>query len=40
MEQQMTLPEIRNQAAALLPGCFIRRHLFWRCSLVYRNRAR
>ncbi|MEU9114324.1 class I SAM-dependent methyltransferase [Streptomyces sp. NPDC048483] len=37
MEPQMTLPEIQKQAVAVLPGCSIRRHLFWRYSLVYRK---
>ncbi|MER0448500.1 hypothetical protein ABR738_28745 [Streptomyces sp. Edi4] len=31
------LPEIREQAAALLPGCRIRRLLFWRYLLVFRD---
>ncbi|GGX47016.1 class I SAM-dependent methyltransferase [Streptomyces noursei] len=31
----MLLPEIRQQAAALLPGCHIRRLLFWRYLLVF-----
>ncbi|MEU3371695.1 class I SAM-dependent methyltransferase [Streptomyces sp. NPDC006660] len=31
------LPEIRGQAAALLPGCRIRRLLFWRYLLVFRD---
>lgn len=34
----MTLAEIRAQARELLPGAVIRRHLYWRYSLVYRNR--
>jgi len=33
----MTLAEIREQAVALLPGAVVRRHLFWRYSLVYRR---
>jgi SAM-dependent methyltransferase len=33
----LTLPEIRRHAANLLPGARIRRHLYWRYSLVYRN---
>jgi len=32
----MTLSQIRVQAALELPGARIRRHLFWRYSLVYR----
>lgn len=31
------LAEIRREAAALLPGCNIRRLLFWRYLLVFRN---
>jgi SAM-dependent methyltransferase len=33
----MTLAEIRELAATLLPGVVIRRHLFWRYSLLYRR---
>lgn len=33
----MTLSEIRVQAAHELPGAHVRRHLFWRYSLVYRD---
>lgn len=36
MEPDMTLPEIRRDAQRLLPGARIRRHLYWRYSLVYR----
>ncbi|MFD1535978.1 class I SAM-dependent methyltransferase [Nonomuraea guangzhouensis] len=32
----MTLPEIKAEAATLLPGASIRRLLFWRYLLVYR----
>jgi SAM-dependent methyltransferase len=32
-----TLAEIRSLAARLLPGAAIRRHLFWRYSLVWRK---
>jgi 2-polyprenyl-3-methyl-5-hydroxy-6-metoxy-1,4-benzoquinol methylase len=35
----MTLPEIRAEAATLLPGALIRRLLFWRYLLVYRDRG-
>ncbi|MFG2409562.1 class I SAM-dependent methyltransferase [Streptomyces brevispora] len=31
------LPQIRREAAVLLPGCSIRRLLFWRYLLVFRN---
>ncbi|NGY62855.1 class I SAM-dependent methyltransferase [Lentzea sp. NEAU-D13] len=31
-----TLPEIRAAAAEIVPGARIRRHLFWRYSLVWR----
>ncbi|MDQ1022687.1 2-polyprenyl-3-methyl-5-hydroxy-6-metoxy-1,4-benzoquinol methylase [Streptomyces umbrinus] len=31
------LPQIRQKAAVLLPGCSIRRLLFWRYLLVFRN---
>ena len=37
MWPQLTLPEIRGQARTLLPGARIRRHLYWRYSLVYVN---
>ncbi|MDX8029488.1 class I SAM-dependent methyltransferase [Lentzea sp. BCCO 10_0856] len=30
-----TLPEIRAAAAEITPGARVRRHLFWRCSLVW-----
>ena len=33
----LTLAEIRAQAHTLLPGARIRRHLYWRYSLVYLN---
>ncbi|MEE1751951.1 class I SAM-dependent methyltransferase [Streptomyces sp. SP18CS02] len=33
----LPLPQIRQEAAALLPGCSIRRLLFWRYLLVFRN---
>ncbi|MEU4224597.1 class I SAM-dependent methyltransferase [Nonomuraea sp. NPDC026600] len=33
----MTLPEIKAEAATLLPGALIRRLLFWRYLLVYRE---
>ncbi|MEV4221583.1 class I SAM-dependent methyltransferase [Nonomuraea sp. NPDC049725] len=33
----MTLPEIRERAAELLPGARIRRLLFWRYLLVFRK---
>ncbi|MFI1379145.1 class I SAM-dependent methyltransferase [Embleya sp. NPDC020886] len=35
----MPLPLIRREAAALLPGCTVRRLLFWRYLLVYRARG-
>lgn len=35
-DPDMTLREIREQARALLPGARIRRHLYFRYSLVYR----
>ncbi|MFF9786916.1 class I SAM-dependent methyltransferase [Streptomyces nigrescens] len=35
----MPLPRIRREAAALLPGCRIRRLLFWRYLLVFRKEA-
>jgi len=34
-----TLAEVRSLAARLLPGAVIRRHLFWRYSLVWRKPA-
>ncbi|MEQ4205824.1 class I SAM-dependent methyltransferase [Actinopolymorpha sp. B9G3] len=39
MDAQMTLPEIRTEAVRLLPGAVIRRRLFWRYSLIYRQRS-
>jgi SAM-dependent methyltransferase len=39
MNAQMTLPEIRSEAARLLPGAVIRRRLFWRYSLIYRQQS-
>ncbi|MYS87979.1 class I SAM-dependent methyltransferase [Embleya scabrispora] len=36
----MPLPLIRREAAALLPGCTVRRLLFWRYLLVYRAPGR
>lgn len=33
----MTLAEVRAQAAGLLPGVTVRRLLFWRYLLVYRE---
>jgi 2-polyprenyl-3-methyl-5-hydroxy-6-metoxy-1,4-benzoquinol methylase len=35
MPYSMTLGEIRAESARLLPGARIRRHLFWRYSLIY-----
>jgi hypothetical protein len=31
-----TLPEIRAAAAEIVPGARIRRHVFWRYSLIWR----
>jgi len=39
MPPTMPLPEIRREAAVLLPGCGIRRLLFWRYLLVFRTGA-
>ena len=39
MWPQLTLAEIRSQAQKVLPGAVIRRHLYWRYSLVYRLSA-
>lgn len=36
---QMTLPEIRTEASRILPSAAIRRRLFWRYSLIYRQPA-
>lgn len=36
-EPEVTLPQIQREAAGLLPGCRIRRLLFWRYLLVFRN---
>ncbi|HUR06557.1 MAG TPA: hypothetical protein VM347_28700 [Nonomuraea sp.] len=35
-----TLPEVKAEAATLLPGALIRRLLFWRYLLVYREPGR
>lgn len=35
----MPLAVVRREAAALLPGCTVRRLLFWRFLLVYRQEA-
>jgi 2-polyprenyl-3-methyl-5-hydroxy-6-metoxy-1,4-benzoquinol methylase len=37
MDPDMTLREIREQAGNLLPGARLRRHLYFRHSLVYRK---
>jgi trans-aconitate methyltransferase len=37
MDPRLTLAEIRAQARDLLPGAQLRRHLYWRYSLVYRK---
>jgi SAM-dependent methyltransferase len=37
IDPRMTIPEIRRDASRLLPGAAIRRHLFWRYSLVYQR---
>ena len=34
-EARMGLNEIRQSADALLPGCRVKRHLFWRYSIVW-----
>src|SRR4029078_2457615 len=36
-ETTLTLSEIRQKAAELLPGATIRRHVMWRYSLVWRK---
>jgi len=38
MNAQQSLAEIRTQAGALLPGARLRRHLYWRYSLIYSQR--
>ncbi|MEU8781712.1 class I SAM-dependent methyltransferase [Streptomyces sp. NPDC048637] len=38
-QPRMPLPRIGQEAAALLPGCRIRRLLFWRYLLVFRKEA-
>jgi trans-aconitate methyltransferase len=35
LDPTMTLPEIRREAAALLPGATIQRHVLWRYSLTW-----
>jgi len=37
MDPQMTLREIKQAAQRLLPAAVIRRHLYWRYSLLYRR---
>ena len=39
-QPELPLPQIRREAAVLLPGCRIRRLLFWRYLLVFRNSPR
>jgi SAM-dependent methyltransferase len=39
MDPRMTIPEIKREAARLLPGVVIRRRLFWRYSLIYQRPA-
>ncbi|HET9142685.1 class I SAM-dependent methyltransferase [Actinophytocola sp.] len=39
MDPDLTLAEIRAQARDLLPGAVIRRHVYWRYSMVYRLSA-
>lgn len=36
-DQFMTLKEIKNMAAEALPGARIKRHLFWRYSLIWQK---
>ncbi|MYS35721.1 methyltransferase family protein [Streptomyces sp. KhCrAH-43] len=38
-QPSIPLAQVRREAAALLPGCGIRRLLFWRYLLVFRNSA-
>lgn len=33
----LTLPEVRNISAPLLPGAIVRRHLLWRYSLIWKK---
>ena len=40
MWPQLTLAEIRSQAEKVLPGAVIRRHLYWRYSLVWVSAGR
>lgn len=35
----MTLRRVREEASRLLPGCTVRRLLFWRYLLVFRRAA-
>jgi SAM-dependent methyltransferase len=37
MDPQMSLPQLKQAAQRLLPGAVIRRHLYWRYSLIYRH---
>jgi SAM-dependent methyltransferase len=37
MDPQMTLPQLKQAAQRLLPGAAIRRHLYWRYSLIYQR---
>jgi ubiquinone/menaquinone biosynthesis C-methylase UbiE len=34
---QLSLPQITSVATSLIPGCKIRRHLFWRYSLIWQK---
>jgi hypothetical protein len=35
----LTLPRLRQACADVLPGALVRRHLFWRYSIVWRKEA-
>jgi SAM-dependent methyltransferase len=37
MDPDLTLAEIRAQSRTLLPGAQVRRHLYWRYSLIWRK---
>ena len=36
-DSYLTMPELRQLSADLLPGAKVRRHLFWRYSVVWRK---
>jgi ubiquinone/menaquinone biosynthesis C-methylase UbiE len=38
-DRYLTLPQVRRVCATVMPGALVRRHLFWRYSVVWRKEA-